>query len=192
MSRPIARGMLYIVVCAAPPAAHVQDLVKLAQAAGWEVAVTATPEALAFIDAPLLEAITGFPVRHRWREPDEPESVPEANAIVVAPATFNTINRWVAGITNTVAVGTLCESLGLDAPIVAVPNVNPPLARHPTFRTSLRRLREWGALSRSSPRPCRGRVPRRRTATLAAPHPARRCGRCGWRCHPRQRGRSTG
>jgi phosphopantothenoylcysteine synthetase/decarboxylase len=140
----VPRGMLYVIVCAAPPAAEVQDLVKLAQAAGWEVAVTATPEALAFIDAPLLGAITGFPVRHRWREPDEPETVPEANAIVVAPATFNTINRWVAGVTNTVAVGTLCEYLGLDAPIVAVPNVNPPLARHPTFRASLRQLREWG------------------------------------------------
>jgi phosphopantothenoylcysteine synthetase/decarboxylase len=144
MGKPIPRGMLYIVVCAAPPAAQVQDLVKLAQAAGWEVAVTATPEALAFIDAPLLGAITGLPVRHRWREPDEPETVPEANAIVVAPATFNTINRWVAGITNTVAVGTLCEYLGLDAPIVAAPNVNPPLGRHPTFRASLRQLREWG------------------------------------------------
>ena len=34
-------------------------------------------------------------------------SVPEASAIVVAPATFNTINRWVAGITDTVAVGAL-------------------------------------------------------------------------------------
>jgi hypothetical protein len=124
MGERTPRRMLYVIVCAAPPAAQVQDLVKLAQAAGWEVAVTATPEALAFIDAPLLEAITGFPIRHRWREPDEPESVPEANAIVVAPATFNTINRWVAGITNTVAVGTLCEFLGLDAPIIAVPNVN--------------------------------------------------------------------
>jgi phosphopantothenoylcysteine synthetase/decarboxylase len=74
---------------------------------------------LAFVDAPLLAAITGFPVRHRWREPDEAEFAPEANAIVVAPATFNTINKWVAGITDTVAVGTLCEYLGLDAPIVA-------------------------------------------------------------------------
>jgi phosphopantothenoylcysteine synthetase/decarboxylase len=97
-------------------------------------------------------------VRHRWREPDEPESVPEAQAIVVAPATFNTINRWVAGVTNTVAVGTLCEYLGLDAPIVAVPNVNPPLARHPTFRASLRRLREWGVwvlFDESAPRESR-------------------------------------
>jgi phosphopantothenoylcysteine synthetase/decarboxylase len=158
MSERAPRGMLYVVVCAAPPATQVQDLVKLAQAAGWEVAVTATPEALAFIDAPLLAAITGFPVRHRWREPDEPETVPEANAIVVAPATFNTINRWVAGITNTVAVGTLCEFLGLDGPIVAVPNVNSPLARHPTFRASLRQLREWGVrvlFDESAPREAR-------------------------------------
>jgi phosphopantothenoylcysteine synthetase/decarboxylase len=158
MGKPRSRGMLYIVVCAAPPAAEVQDLVKLAQAAGWEVAVTATPDALAFIDAPQLAAITGFPVRHRWREPDEAESVPEANAIVVAPATFNTINKWVAGITDTVAVGTLCEYLGLDAPIVAAPNVNPPLGRHPTFRASLRRLREWGVrvlFDESAPREAR-------------------------------------
>jgi len=158
MDERAPRGMLYVIVCAAPPAAQVEDLVKLAQAAGWEVAVTATPEALAFIDAPLLGAITGFPVRHRWREPDEPETVPEANAVVVAPATFNTINRWVAGITNTVAVGTLCEFLGLDAPIVAVPNVNPPLARHPTFRASLRQLREWGVrvvFDESAPREAR-------------------------------------
>jgi phosphopantothenoylcysteine synthetase/decarboxylase len=158
MGKPTPRGVLYVIVCAAPPAAEVQDLVKLAQAAGWEVAVTATPEALAFIDAPLLAAITGFPVRHRWREPDEPETVPEANAVVVAPATFNAINRWVAGITNTVAVGTLCEYLGLDAPIVAVPNVNPPLARHPRFRASLRQLREWGVrvlFDESAPREAR-------------------------------------
>jgi phosphopantothenoylcysteine synthetase/decarboxylase len=158
MGKPRSRGMLYIVVCAAPPAAEVQDLVKLAQAAGWEVAVTATPDALAFIDAPQLAAITGFPVRYRWREPDEAESVPEANAIVVAPATFNTINKWVAGITDTVAVGTLCEYLGLDTPIVAAPNVNPPLGRHPTFRASLRRLREWGVrvvFDESAPREAR-------------------------------------
>jgi phosphopantothenoylcysteine synthetase/decarboxylase len=158
MGKPTSRGMLYVIACAAPPAAEVQDLVKLAQAAGWEVAVTATPEALAFIDAPLLAAITGLPVRHRWREPDEPETVPEANAVVLAPATFNAINRWVAGITNTVAVGTLCEYIGLDAPIVAVPNVNPPLGRHPTFRASLRQLREWGVrvlFDESAPREAR-------------------------------------
>jgi hypothetical protein len=145
MGERAPRGTLYVIVCAAPPAAHAQDLVKLAQAAGWEVAVTATPE-------------------------DEPESMPEADAIVVAPATFDTINRWVAGITNTVAVGTLCESLGLDAPIVAVPNVSPPLARHPTFRTSLGQLREWGVrvlFEESAPR--EARMPRGRRSSRKPP-----------------------
>jgi hypothetical protein len=33
-------------------------------------------------------------------------------------------------------------------------------------------LAHWTALSRSSPRPCRGRVPRRRTATRPAPRRA--------------------
>jgi phosphopantothenoylcysteine synthetase/decarboxylase len=152
------RRMLYLIVCAAPPAAEVQDLVKLAHGAGWEIAVTATPDALAFMDVPLLSTLTGWPVRHRWREPDQPETVPEADAIVVAPATFNTINKWVAGITDTVAVGTLCEYLGLDAPIVVAPNVNPPLARHPTFRAGLRRLQEWGVcvlFDESAPREAR-------------------------------------
>jgi hypothetical protein len=35
--------VLYVVVCAAPPASEVHELVKLAQAAGWEVCVIATP-----------------------------------------------------------------------------------------------------------------------------------------------------
>jgi hypothetical protein len=52
MGERAPRGVLYVIVCAAPPAAHVQDLVKLAQADGWEVAVTATPEALAFVERP--------------------------------------------------------------------------------------------------------------------------------------------
>src|SRR5919106_295512 len=85
MGEQAPRGTLYVVVCAAPPAAHVQDLVKLAQAAGWEVAVTATP---------------------------------------FAPP----------------------------------PTVTPPLARHPTFRTSLRQLRKWGVrvlFEESAPREAR-------------------------------------
>ena len=153
MGETAPRGTLYVVVCAAPPAAHVQDLVKLAQAAGWEVAVTATPEALAFIDRRCLRP-SRLPVRHRWREPDEPESVPEANAIVVAPATFNTINRWVAGITNTVAVGTLCES-SASTPHRRRPNVNRRW-RVTHLPTSLRQLREWACGCCSRIRPSRG------------------------------------
>jgi hypothetical protein len=148
MGERAPRGMLYVIVCAAPPAAQVQDLVKLAPGGRLGGRRHRHPGGARLHRRAAACGHHRLPVRHRWREPDEPESVPEANAIVVAPATFNTINRWVAGITNTVAVGTLCEFLGLDG----------PLARHPTFRASLRRLREWGVrvlFDESAPRAAR-------------------------------------
>jgi transcriptional regulator with XRE-family HTH domain len=37
--------------------------------------------------------------------PDEPDELPAADAVVVAPATFNTVNKWAAGITDTFAAG---------------------------------------------------------------------------------------
>lgn len=48
------KGVLYIITCAAPPAQRIQDFVVMAQAAGWDVCVIATPQALTFIDKPLL------------------------------------------------------------------------------------------------------------------------------------------
>jgi phosphopantothenoylcysteine decarboxylase len=83
------RRVLYAVVCAAPPASEVHELVKLAQAASWEVCVIATPEAMHWIDPPMLAELTGYDVRSEYRAAGEAKSLPEADAIAVAPATFN-------------------------------------------------------------------------------------------------------
>jgi phosphopantothenoylcysteine synthetase/decarboxylase len=136
--------LVYIVVCAAPPAARVGELVVLGQRRGWELAVIASPDALQFLDVEGLERATGHPVRSLWRRPDEPSSVPDADAVVVAPATFNTLNKWVAGVADTVASATVSEYLGRSVPMVAAPCVNPDLARHPTFRANLGVLAGWG------------------------------------------------
>ncbi len=56
-------GVLYVIVCAAGPAHHVQDFVVLAQAAGWNVCVIPTPHAIPFLDVPLLTRLTGHEVR---------------------------------------------------------------------------------------------------------------------------------
>ena len=141
----MAGGVLvYVVVCAAPPAARVEEFVALVRERGWDVAVIASPDAVPFIDVDSLERATGHPVRSRWRRPDEPSSVPDADAVVVAPATFNTLNKWVAGIADTVAAGTVSEYLGRSVPMVVAPCVNPDLSRHPTFRHNLGVLADWG------------------------------------------------
>lgn len=138
------RGVLYVVACAAPAAADLQRLVTLAQAGGWRVHVVTTPMGARFVDAPELERLTGDQVRSAYRMPGEPKGLPPADAVIVAPATFNTINKWANGMADTFAVGLLCEVMGFGVPIVAVPLLKDALARHLAFGRSLDALREMG------------------------------------------------
>ncbi|MCG5213795.1 flavoprotein [Streptosporangium sp. KLBMP 9127] len=135
--------VLYIIVCAAGPAGDVARLVTLATDEGWTVQVIATPAALDFIDVPALEKQTGRPVRSQYRKPDEPKS-PRADAIIVAPATYNTINKFAHGIADTYALGLLSEAPGLGIPIVLLPFVNSALASRAPFRKSVEQLRTEG------------------------------------------------
>jgi hypothetical protein len=72
--------LVYVVVCAAPPAARVGEFLALADRRGWEVAVVASPDAVPFLDPAGLEHATGHPVRSAWRRSDEPTSVPDSTA----------------------------------------------------------------------------------------------------------------
>lgn len=137
-------GVLHIVVCAAPAAANVGEFVRLAKSARWIVRVIATPMGERFINAGELAELTGDRVRTGFRMPDEPDELPKADVVVVAPATFNTVNKWAAGITDTFAAGLLCELTGAGVPILAVPLLKDELARHVAFRRSLEVLRGMG------------------------------------------------
>jgi phosphopantothenoylcysteine synthetase/decarboxylase len=138
------RGVLYLIVCGAPPARDAGRLVELAQAEGWDVCVIATPSGRSFIDPGALEAATGHPVRSQYKQPEEADVLPPPNAMVVAPATFNTINKWAAGISDTLALGLLTEAIGKGLPVVALPFVNAAQAEHPAFQGSIDRLRAAG------------------------------------------------
>jgi phosphopantothenoylcysteine synthetase/decarboxylase len=118
----------------------------MARDAGFAVCVIATPSGTRFVDIPLLEQLTGYPVRSDYKRPEEPDVLPRADALVVFPATFNTLNKWKLGISDTLAVGVLCEYTGLKTPILAVPSVSAGggLDAHPAFQDSIARLREWG------------------------------------------------
>ena len=141
MTTPPAR-VLSVIVCGAGPA-EVRTLVKLARERAWTVQVIATPAALDFIDAAALEAQTGSPVRSQYRKPGEPRSR-SADAIIVAPASYNTINKWAQGISDTYALGILAEATGLAVPIVVLPFINSALAARAPFRRSVKELRREG------------------------------------------------
>lgn len=119
-------------------------MVDLAQKDGWDVCVVTTPDGRKFVDAPGLAAQTGYPVRSRYKDPGDPDVLPPADAMVVAPATANTMNKWSAGIADTLALGLLVEGLGKGLKIVALPFTNRAMAAHPAFGESVSRLRSWG------------------------------------------------
>ena len=143
--------VLYVIACAAPPAGNVARLVSLGQERGWDVCALTTPSGRRFADIAGLEELTGHPVRSEYKNPGEPDVLPPADAIIVAPATVNTINKWAAGICDTLALGILVEAIGKKLPIVALPFTNRAHAAHPAFAENVARLRSWGVNVLSGP-----------------------------------------
>jgi phosphopantothenoylcysteine synthetase/decarboxylase len=136
--------VLYAVVCGSPVSRGVGKLVELAQADGWDVCVVASPDGRKFINVVALAEQTGHPVRSTYKNPGDPDVLPDPDAMIVAPASVNTVNKWAAGIADTLPLGLVVEGQGKGLPIVAMPYTNAAMARHPAFVENLDRLRGWG------------------------------------------------
>jgi phosphopantothenoylcysteine synthetase/decarboxylase len=135
--------VLYVIASGASPARELPEQIA-ALTDEWDVCVIMTPEGARFLDIAQIMSLTGHPVRTSFKDPDAPDVLPPADAFAAVPATFNTINKWAAGISDTLALGLLNEAVGLGRPIVAVPWPNAALARHPAFGRSISTLRDCG------------------------------------------------
>jgi hypothetical protein len=143
--RRVTGGHLQIVVCGAGPAADVTRLVSIAQERAWTAAVTATPSAMDFLDAPAIEKLTGAPVRSGYQaSPSAHRSLPAADALVIAPATYNSINKIALGLADNYALSSVAELIGRRVPTVVVPFVNAALAARLPFRRAVAGLRDEG------------------------------------------------
>lgn len=168
--------LVCLVACASPPTAGLRDLVALVRDRGYRPTVVLTPHAVPFAgDLAELERLSGGPVRSGWRRPDE-DRVPDPDAVVVAPATFNTINKLACGIADTLGAAIACEAIGIPVPVVVATSVKGSLSRHPALAGSLERLRGWGvrvvngeAEPPSAPMPAWERVAEELDAALRRP-----------------------
>jgi phosphopantothenoylcysteine synthetase/decarboxylase len=135
-------GDLRVVVCGGSVAAGVGRLIDEAVGRGWTVDVTATESALEFLDAGEVIRASGKPLRTTYKfAPDGTRISPPADALIVAPATFNTINKLACGIADTYPLSSVAEAIGRGVPTVIVPAVNTALASRRPFRRALEELR---------------------------------------------------
>ncbi|MEV0427161.1 flavoprotein [Micromonospora sp. NPDC050495] len=138
-------GHLQIVVCGAGPATDVAQLVKAAQERSWTATVTATPSAMDFIEPQPLENLTGHPVRSTYQSsPNTGRSLPASDALIIAPATYNSINKVARGLADNYAMTSVAELIGRQVPTVIVPFVNAALAARAPFRHAVASLRDEG------------------------------------------------
>jgi len=141
---------LYLIACAAPPSRRLQIPIRAAQQVGWDVCTILTPSAYRWAtedaegEIEALEQLTGHPVRHQYKLPSQPDVLPPPDAIVVAPLTSNTLNKWAAGTSDTLALGLITEAIGLKIPTIALPHWNDAQDAHPAVPRSVETLRAVG------------------------------------------------
>jgi phosphopantothenoylcysteine synthetase/decarboxylase len=121
----------------------VATLLSHARERGWDTCLALTPatERLLSYQLDELTAATGHPIRAECLPFGASDPFPPADAVLVAPLTFNTLNKWALGISDTAALGILNERLGQGVPIVCMPYVSTALARHPAYIEHVAMLR---------------------------------------------------
>jgi phosphopantothenoylcysteine decarboxylase/phosphopantothenate--cysteine ligase len=123
------------------------DVVSRLVQRGHRVRCVATAAALKFIGPATLEGLTGSAV---MSDAFAPGSALEhinltrwADAVLVCPATANTLNRFAAGLADDLA-GALFLAHDRTKPWLVAPAMNPAMWSHPATLASVEKLRGWG------------------------------------------------
>jgi phosphopantothenoylcysteine synthetase/decarboxylase len=137
-------NVLYVVICGVDRASDSYGFITDAMNDGWQVCALPTPSGSEFVDVGRLASLTGYPVRTKFKSPSEADILPPADAFVVAPASFNTVNKIANGIADTLPVGIICEAVGKRQPVVLAPWMNRALVGHSAYSRSLKYLTDDG------------------------------------------------
>ena len=137
------------------------ELVRLATAAGHAVRVIQTPASRRFVGAASFAALTGAPVLHdeferdpaRGAFPGDPapdhdplshlELVANADILVVAPATANTLAKLAAGLADNLLTS---AALAATGPLLVAPAMNHHMWEHPATQANVATLRSRGVV----------------------------------------------
>lgn len=140
---------LLLCVCGGIAAYKAADLVRRLRDAGAEVRVAMTENATRFVGATTFQALSGQPVRTSlWDEAAEAamghiELARWASAVIVAPATANTLAKLAHGFADDL-VSTLC--LATEAPIAVAPAMNRVMWANAATQANIATLRARGVL----------------------------------------------
>ena len=133
----------YLIVTGTTTAPRAADLVRRLLDLFPRVLTLATPNAAQVMAPRDLSVIGG----NRLVESYFDEAIlprPPDGLVLVAPCSFNSLNKLAAGIADNLALSVAAEAIGRGTPVLVAPSLNAPLLRHPRAAASVATLRQWG------------------------------------------------
>jgi phosphopantothenoylcysteine synthetase/decarboxylase len=134
---------IYVIISGAGTARRMPALIERLPAEFARVIIVPTENAGRVISRRELALIEGIEVVDSYFDATILPAPPDG-LVLVAPCTFNSLNKLAAGIADTLALSITAEAIGRGTPVVVAVSVNPPLLRHPRTRMSIETLRAWG------------------------------------------------
>jgi phosphopantothenoylcysteine synthetase/decarboxylase len=138
---------IYLIVTGAGTARRVPELLGPLARLGPKVIVIPTPNAARIVSC--REMVLALPEGggHRVVESYFDEAIlprPPHGLCLVAPCSFDSLNKLALGIADNLALSVVAEAIGRATPVIVAVSVNVPLWAHPRARESAERLRSWG------------------------------------------------
>jgi phosphopantothenoylcysteine synthetase/decarboxylase len=139
----VAFDTLYLIVSGTSTARRVPTLLSKLVGTAPRVITVLTPNALRIVSPRELALVPG----HRIVESYFDTTIlprPPRGVLLVAPCSFNSLNKLAQGIADNLALSIAAEAIGRGTPVIVAVSTNPPLWSHPRAKESAATLRRWG------------------------------------------------
>ena len=135
--------LAYLVVTGTTTATRAPELIRGLRGLVPEVITLMTPNAARVISPWDLASVDGHHLVESFFD-DRIRPRPPLGLVLVAPCSFNSLNKLAAGIADNLALSVVAEAIGRPTPVIVAPSVNQPLLDHPRTARSCATLRDWG------------------------------------------------
>lgn len=143
--QPTALCATYLIVSGAATARRIPELIDALAPRVPNLVTVLTPDAQRIVSPRDLALVPG----HRIVESYFDAAIlprPPVGVLLVAPCTFNTLNKLAQGIADSLALSIAAEAIGRGTPVIVAVSVNDPLWAHPRAQQSVHELRHWGVM----------------------------------------------
>jgi len=139
----VSLTLAYLIVTGTTTAPRAVELVDGLLRLVPRVLTIATPNAARVMSPRDLSAIPGNRLIESYFDADILPRPPDG-VVLVAPCSFNSLNKLASGVADNLALSVTAEAIGRGTPVIVAVSVNPPLLRHPRTAQSIAILRDWG------------------------------------------------